>query len=53
LNCRFTTEGLVRLAVTAAWEVELGPTELNGDCWGTSMFVMLSVNGEELPVYVQ
>jgi hypothetical protein len=56
LNCRFNSEGLATLTVTAeagAWEVELGPMELNGACWVTFMFVMLSVNGDELPVNVQ
>jgi hypothetical protein len=60
LNCRFTSAELVAPTVTAeadAWEadeeVELGPMELNGACWVTFTFVMLSVKGDAVPVYVQ
>jgi len=57
-NCRFAT-ALVALTGTGealadvAWEVELGPVVVIGACWVTFMFVMLSVNGDELPVKFQ
>ena len=57
MNCRFSSERLVAVAAVAAeadaWEVGLAAVELNGACWVTFMFVMLRVNGDELPVYVQ
>ena len=56
MNCRFRCTTFPAVTVkrleTGVWEIVLVAGRLIGACWETFMFVMLSVNGAELPVYV-
>jgi hypothetical protein len=60
LNCRFRISAKAEIptnaweaeVVTDACEVEPAVVVLNGACWLKFTFVMLSVNGDEEPVYV-